>query len=186
MTSRSNRPGSMSTHTLWCFRLKSSGRAGYGIRWNHIIFMGPDWSGRHGLSTTKSCADHVRPATDRREENRRADEPGQHRVRPTVPRRLPGSPKSPMSVSQEDRPMTSAPPNVQPPADHDGLDHDRGMAYDLTTLLNRRRMLQLIGGAGVLALAGCASSATGASDTTAAASERSSGSSGSSESSAGS
>src|SRR6476661_70138 len=79
MISRSNRPGSTSTHTLWCFRLKSSGRAGYGIRWNHIIFMGPDWSGRHGLSTTKSCADHVRPATDRREENRRADEPGRHR-----------------------------------------------------------------------------------------------------------
>ena len=66
--------------------------------------------------------------------------------------------------------MTTAPPNVQPPADHDGHDHDRGLAFDLSTLLNRRRMLQLIGGAGVLALAGCASSATGASGTTAAAS----------------
>ena len=71
--------------------------------------------------------------------------------------------------------MTTAPPNVQPPADHDGHDHDRGLAFDLSTLLNRRRMLQLIGGAGVLALAGCASSATGASDTTAAASASSSG-----------
>ena len=76
--------------------------------------------------------------------------------------------------------MTTAPPNVQPPADHDGHDHDRGLAFDLSTLLNRRRMLQLIGGAGVLALAGCASSATGASDTTAAASGSSSGSTGSS------
>ena len=80
--------------------------------------------------------------------------------------------------------MTTAPPNVQPPADHDGHDHDRGLAFDLSTLLNRRRMLQLIGGAGVLTLAGCASSATGASDTTAAASGSSSGSSGSSAGSA--
>ena len=80
--------------------------------------------------------------------------------------------------------MTTAPPNVQPPADRDGHDHDRGLAFDLSTLLNRRRMLQLIGGAGVLALAGCASSATGASDTTAAASGGSSGSSGSSAGSA--
>jgi protocatechuate 3,4-dioxygenase beta subunit len=71
--------------------------------------------------------------------------------------------------------MTTAPPNVQPPADHDGHDHDRGLAFDLSTLLNRRRMLQLIGGAGVLALA------TGTSGTTAAAS----GSGGSSGSSAG-
>ncbi len=75
--------------------------------------------------------------------------------------------------------MITAPPNVQPPADHDGHDHDRGLAFDLSTLLNRRRMLQLIGGAGVLALAGCASSATGTSATTAAASA-STGSSGSS------
>ena len=80
--------------------------------------------------------------------------------------------------------MTTAPPNVQPPADHDGHDHDRGLAFDLSTLLNRRRMLQLIGGAGVLALAGCASSATGASYTTAAASGSSSRSSGSSAGSA--
>jgi protocatechuate 3,4-dioxygenase beta subunit len=73
--------------------------------------------------------------------------------------------------------MTTAPPNDQPLSDHDDHDHDRGLAFDLSTLLNRRRMLQLIGGAGVLALAGCASSGTGAGGTTAAASGSSSGSS---------
>ena len=75
--------------------------------------------------------------------------------------------------------MTTAPPDDQPLTGHDehDHDHDRGLAFDLSTLLNRRRMLQLIGGAGVLALAGCASSSTGASDTTAAASGGTSGSS---------
>ena len=46
--------------------------------------------------------------------------------------------------------MTTAPPDDQPLAGHDEHDHDRGLAFDLSTLLNRRRMLQLIGGAGVL------------------------------------
>ena len=64
-----------------------------------------------------------------------------------------------------------------PPPDDELHDHDRGLAFDLSTLLNRRRMLQLIGGAGALALAGCASSSTGASETTAAASGGTSGSS---------
>jgi protocatechuate 3,4-dioxygenase beta subunit len=73
--------------------------------------------------------------------------------------------------------MSTTPLNVQPPADHDGHDHDRGLAFDLSTLLNRPRLLQVIGGAGVLALAGCASSGTSASGTTAAASGSSSGSS---------
>jgi protocatechuate 3,4-dioxygenase beta subunit len=37
-------------------------------------------------------------------------------------------------------------------------DHDRGLAYDLGTLVHRRRALQLLGGVGLLTLAGCASS----------------------------
>jgi protocatechuate 3,4-dioxygenase beta subunit len=51
--------------------------------------------------------------------------------------------------------------------DQDGEleDHDRGLAFDLGTLLDRRGMLGLIAGAGVLGLAGCGgdseSSATG-------------------------
>ena len=77
--------------------------------------------------------------------------------------------------------MTTAPSNGQPLTDHGGHDgnevhdHDRGLAFDLSTLLDRRRMLQLIGGAGVLVLAGCASSSTGASGTTAAAAASGSG-----------
>jgi len=43
---------------------------------------------------------------------------------------------------------------------HDTLDdHDRGLSHDLPTLLSRRRLLTLIGGAGAVALAGCATSA---------------------------
>jgi protocatechuate 3,4-dioxygenase beta subunit len=46
-------------------------------------------------------------------------------------------------------------------------DHDRGLAFDVDTLIARRRALQLIGGAGLLALAGCGSSGSrGASATT--------------------
>jgi protocatechuate 3,4-dioxygenase beta subunit len=68
-----------------------------------------------------------------------------------------------MSVGREDRAMTTAPP------DDDHLDdHDRGLAFDLATLVDRRRMLQLLGGAGVLALVGCASNGTSSSGTTAA------------------
>jgi len=40
--------------------------------------------------------------------------------------------------------------------DHDDL-HDRGLAFDVATLLNRRRVLGLMAGAGLAALAGCAS-----------------------------
>ena len=74
--------------------------------------------------------------------------------------------------------MTTAPP----PRPRRAHDHDRGLAFDLSTLVNRRRMLMLLGGAGALALVGCASSSKDASGTTAAAS----GASGSSGSSAGS
>ena len=39
----------------------------------------------------------------------------------------------------------------------DDHDHDRGLAFDLSTLLNRRRMLTLLAGAGVATLVGCGS-----------------------------
>ena len=50
-------------------------------------------------------------------------------------------------------------------------DHDRGLAFDLPTLLTRRRALLLLGGAGVATLAGCSSDgdSTAASTTTTAA-----------------
>lgn len=37
-------------------------------------------------------------------------------------------------------------------------DHDRGLAFDLPALVQRRRVLQLLGGAGLVALVGCSSS----------------------------
>jgi protocatechuate 3,4-dioxygenase beta subunit len=40
--------------------------------------------------------------------------------------------------------------------DHDDADHHRGLAGDLTTLMQRRRALQLLGGAGLFAIVGCA------------------------------
>jgi len=49
------------------------------------------------------------------------------------------------------------------PAHHDGEDHghddrhDRGLAFDVGTLLERRRALQFLGGAAVFALGACAS-----------------------------
>lgn len=49
------------------------------------------------------------------------------------------------------------------PHDHD---HDRGLAFDLGTMLGRRRMLTLIAGAGVATLVGCGSSSSDASSTT--------------------
>jgi protocatechuate 3,4-dioxygenase beta subunit len=49
-----------------------------------------------------------------------------------------------------------------PDAHHDGEDHDRGLAFDLSTLVQRRRVLQMLGGAGLLALAGCGRSAADA------------------------
>ena len=54
-------------------------------------------------------------------------------------------------------------------------DHDRGLAFDLGTLLNRRGMLGLLAGAGALGLAGCGASSDG-STTAAAGSSTSSGS----------
>src|SRR3954452_14356413 len=49
-----------------------------------------------------------------------------------------------------------------PDAPHDGEDHDRGLAFDLSTVVQRRRVLQMLGGAGLLALAGCGRSAADA------------------------
>ena len=55
---------------------------------------------------------------------------------------------------------------VDPAVDHDD-DHDRGLAFDVGTLMARRRALQVIGGAGLLALVGCSSSgSTGSSTST--------------------
>lgn len=55
------------------------------------------------------------------------------------------------------------------PHDHHDDDHDRGLAFDVGTLMARRRALALMGGAGLLALVGCGtSSSDGASTTTAA------------------
>jgi protocatechuate 3,4-dioxygenase beta subunit len=44
-------------------------------------------------------------------------------------------------------------------------DHDRGLGSDLSSLLGRRRLLQLIGGAGLATLVGCASKAANDSGT---------------------
>ena len=54
--------------------------------------------------------------------------------------------------------------------DHDE-DHHRGLAFDVGTVMARRRALQLLGGAGLLALVGCGSSGSdgAATSTTAAA-----------------
>lgn len=43
--------------------------------------------------------------------------------------------------------------------------HDRGLEFDVATLLGRRRALGIFGGAGLLALAGCADGSTGTSAT---------------------
>lgn len=53
-------------------------------------------------------------------------------------------------------------------------DHDRGLEFDVATLLDRRRALGLFGGAGLLALAGCADATTGATSTPTASSSASS------------
>ncbi|MEZ5179502.1 MAG: hypothetical protein R2746_14825 [Acidimicrobiales bacterium] len=76
-------------------------------------------------------------------------------------------------------------------ADHEIHDHDRGLAFDLGTMLGRRRVLTLLAGAGVATLVGCGSSsgsssssttvAAGSSSTTAGGSSSSGSSSGSSE-----
>jgi protocatechuate 3,4-dioxygenase beta subunit len=46
------------------------------------------------------------------------------------------------------------------PVDQEIHDHDRGLAFDLGTLVHRRRALQLLGGAGLLTLAACASNSS--------------------------
>ncbi|WP_353953583.1 intradiol ring-cleavage dioxygenase [Knoellia sp. S7-12] len=45
--------------------------------------------------------------------------------------------------------------------------HDRGLEFDVATLLGRRKALGLFGGAGLLALAGCADATTGSTGTAA-------------------
>lgn len=52
--------------------------------------------------------------------------------------------------------------------DHDE-DHHRGLAFDVGTVMARRRALQLLGGAGLLALVGCGSSGSDGATTTSAA-----------------
>ncbi len=70
--------------------------------------------------------------------------------------------------------------------DHEIHDHDRGLAFDLGTMLGRRRVLTLLAGAGVATLVGCGSSSSdSASSTTAAAGSSSTAASGSSSGSSG-
>ena len=45
--------------------------------------------------------------------------------------------------------------------DHELEEHDRGLAYDLGTLLERRRALKLFAGAGLVALVGCGTGTNG-------------------------
>lgn len=45
-------------------------------------------------------------------------------------------------------------------------DHDRGLSFDISTLLGRRRALQLLGGAGLVALVGCAAKGSSSSAAT--------------------
>ena len=63
---------------------------------------------------------------------------------------------------------TTAPIDADAGSDPDDL-HHRGLAFDVGTLMARRRALQVIGGAGLLALVGCASSGSDATTTTTAA-----------------
>jgi protocatechuate 3,4-dioxygenase beta subunit len=49
---------------------------------------------------------------------------------------------------------------------HPHHDHDRGLAFDLGTMLGRRRMLALVAGAGVATLVGCGSSGSDAASST--------------------
>ena len=67
--------------------------------------------------------------------------------------------------------------------DHEIHDHDRGLAFDLGTMLGRRRVLTLLAGAGVATLVGCGSSSDSTSSTTIAAAGSSSTAAGSSSSS---
>jgi protocatechuate 3,4-dioxygenase beta subunit len=62
--------------------------------------------------------------------------------------------------------MSRATARRTPAHDHDE-DHDRGLAFDVNTLMARRRALQVLGGAGLLALVGCgANGSDGATSTT--------------------
>jgi protocatechuate 3,4-dioxygenase beta subunit len=63
-----------------------------------------------------------------------------------------------MSVGPEDRAMTTTPPPEDRPPP----------SFEPATFVDRRRMLQLVGGAGLLALVGCASNGTRSSATTSA------------------
>ena len=55
--------------------------------------------------------------------------------------------------------MTTPTPHDDHDHEHE-RDHDRGFTYDLTRLIGRRRVLQVMTGAGLLALVGCASSSS--------------------------
>jgi protocatechuate 3,4-dioxygenase beta subunit len=46
---------------------------------------------------------------------------------------------------------------------HEPHDHDRGLAFDLATLIDRRRALKLVAGAGLVALVGCGADGDGGS-----------------------
>lgn len=50
--------------------------------------------------------------------------------------------------------------------DHGDDDHDRGLQFDLSTLVNRRRSLALLGGAGLVSLAACLPEGSSESTTT--------------------
>ena len=56
----------MSTHTLRCFWLKSSGRSGYGMRWNHRSFTASPCRVGAEKSTTDFDTDHVQTGNVRR------------------------------------------------------------------------------------------------------------------------
>ena len=50
-------------------------------------------------------------------------------------------------------------------------DHDRGLQFDVSTLMTRRRALQLVAAGGLAAVVGCGSSSSGSSGTAAATTE---------------
>ena len=63
-----------------------------------------------------------------------------------------------MSTPTKPKPTDQPEPGVHP-------DHDRGLEFDVRTLLARRSALGLISGAGLLALVGCATDQTGSTGT---------------------
>ncbi len=78
-----------------------------------------------------------------------------------------GRDSSRMSTSLPPQPTDRPEPGVHP-------DHDRGLEFDVRTLLARRSALGLIGGAGLFALVGCASDGASGSTTSGTASASSS------------